>query len=214
MKNTTRYFEAVSNYRNEMRELEKAYQREMTRLEQFKGSEYYTAHKKKADDERTAQLEVLRNKHRPIFDGIINDMEEVYKNKPAAMPTQDQLALLQTLKLRDKVSVEDVRQAANACTGCPAALEVLKEIAHKSGVMTAGFISDSAKPPKLDILRNRTGLLLSLHKIDNRREWVNSGWLDDNDKFAIDADPKDEADCLRMMGCITDAASFGDIVNE
>lgn len=214
MKNTTRYFKAISDYRNEMREMEQTYQREIARLEVFKGSEYYTAHKKKADDERAAQLEAIRNKHRPIFDGIINDMEKVYKSKPAATPTQDQLALLQTLKLRDKVSVEEVRQAANACAGCPAALEVLKEIAHKSDVMTAGFINDSTKPPKLDILRNRTGVLLSMHKVDNRREWINSGWLDDNDKFAIDADPKDEADCLRMMGLVTDAASFGDVVNE
>lgn len=214
MKNTTKFFEAVSNYRNEMRALQKAYQREMTRLEPFKGSVYYAAHEKEANDKRAAQLEALRNKHRPIFDGIINDMEKVYKNKPTVVPTQDQLALLQTLKLRDKVRVEEARQAANACAGCPAALEVLKEVAHKSGIMTASFLENSeAATPKFDILRKRTATLLSMDKVDNRREWINTGWLDDNEKFFIDADPKDEADCLRVMGGITDTASFESSVN-
>lgn len=212
MKNTTRYFETVQKYRAAMKELCAGHDKAGKALEPYRGSAAYTQmaqdHEKKFKASRTELL----TKYRPIFDGIIADMEKTFQSKPAVSPTPEQLATVQVLKLRDTVTREELRQAANACKGCPLATQTLREIANKNGIYAASFLEDDGNAvPNFNILRNQTALLLSLDKTDNARIWVNSRQYD---KFFVDHDPTDEADCFRVMACATDFNAFSGAVDE
>ena len=40
----------------------------------------------------------------------MNDMRQTYEQKPSKAPTQEQLAILQALKMRDTVSKDELRE--------------------------------------------------------------------------------------------------------
>lgn len=217
MRNTTKYYQAVKSFRKDMRDLEAKYQTELEKLEPHKGSDYYKQQKQALDKCREMTLGELRKQHGKVFEDIFAAMEHEYAGKPMKAPTADQLATLQLLKMRDTgVTREELRQAANACKGCPAALSVLKEIAHKSGI-PAGIVDNGDTMPiseNLRTLRRRTSYLLGAERVDQRKEIMDNIKVSDNwEKWHIDADPTDEADALRMMGLIPDAKAFGEAVN-
>lgn len=212
-KNTTRYFEAIKEYRKAMLDFSAEYDKAAKVVEQYRGSAAYSKMKKELDNTvEQSRAEIVAH-YRPIIDGIIADMEKTYQNKPATVPTQEQLAVVQMLKMRDSVSKEELKQAANTCKGCWLAVQALREIAGKSGVLASSFLDDdtSTSAPNFNTLRKQTGLLLSLDKVNNRYEWTNTRQYD---KFVVDFDPVDSADCFRAMGCVSDFDSFSGMVDE
>lgn len=215
MKNTTRFYNAVVSYRRDMKALQEEYAAELARLEQYMGSPYGNERKKLLDERTDARREVIRAEHRPVFNSILADMAATVKNKPMAAPTAEQLAILQLLTIRSNVSREELKQAANACANCPAAIEALREIASKNG-LTLGLEYKTAGDPKhsVEVMGTRAGMLLGLPYVDGRRTWTNRGHADDDMRFFIDTDPTSEADAARIFGGVTDFDAFAAAVNE
>lgn len=215
MKNTTRFYNAVVSYRRDMKTLQDEYAAELARLEQYMGSPYGAEQRKLLDKKTDARREVIRAEHRPIFNSVLADMAATVRSKPMAAPTAEQLAILQLLTMRSSVSREELKQAANACANCPAAIEALREIASKNG-LTLGVEYKTAGDPKhsVEVMGTRVGMLLSLSRLSNRREWLNRGYADDYERFFIDTDPTSEADAARIFGGVTDFDTFAAAVNE
>ena len=219
MTNTGKFYQTVKDFRGELRGLETEYQVEMTRLAPHKGSDYFEKAKAALDKARTLTLSELRKVYGKTFNDIFIAMDAAYATKPMTAPNADQLAMLQVLKMRDSVTREELRQAANACKDCPAALETLKEIAHKNNIY--GLIGDNSTPSVAETmrtLRTRTSYLLGADRVDQRRA-ISAGVVlgnrlaDDWDRWQIDTDPIDEADALRLFGLVTDAPAFCAAVN-
>lgn len=213
MTNTKRFFEAVKDFRIDMRALEKEYQQKLERLEPYRGSKGYTDGKDALDADRSENLQNIRGAYKKRFDAILNDMETAFAGKPMVPPTEEQCRLLEVLKMRTTISPEEVRQAANALKDCPAAMQVLKEIAEKCGArltVDAGIATSTVNDNLQSLRRNTEKMLHRMDRVDNRAETVNSGAFE---LFRLDIDPKDEADCLRIFAFATDTTKFSTAVN-
>lgn len=74
---------------------------------------------------RQGLVEEARQKATKELYAIVDAMRQTYEEKPAKAPTQEQLAVLQALKMRDSVSKDELREALNTVKGCPMAERVV-----------------------------------------------------------------------------------------
>lgn len=213
MTNTTRYFDSIKQFRDNLRKINAHYQPEYEHLEKFKDSEYYASSKKIIDDRRQQEVDALRLEATRRIATVVDDMERTYMERPTSAPTQEQLAILQALKMRDTVERDELRQAANALKGCPVAERVLEEIARKNGhalALSKELSSDTVRQSLQSLRRNGEKLVSKLEAPGSRGEYLNAG---NYDMFRLDIDPADEADCMRVFGMVTDAPGFAAAVN-
>ena len=214
MTNTQRYLNSIKGFRKDLQEVNDKFRPEYERLERFKDSGSYAQSKKLLDDRRNAEVEELRREYADRLKSAVDAMEKTYMNRPASAPTQEQLSVLQALKLRDHVSRDELRRAAQTMRGCPVAERALEEIARKSGE-SLGLeqeISSDTVRQSLHSLRVNAGRLVSnLQAPNSRREHMSrSDW----DMFRLDTDPAGENDCLRIFGLCANGAQFAAAVNE
>ena len=214
MTNTQRYLNSIKGFRKDLQEVNDKFRPEYERLERFKDSGSYAQSKKLLDDRRNAEVEELRREYADRLKSAVDAMEKTYMNRPASAPTQEQLSVLQALKLCDHVSRDELRRAAQTMRGCPVAERALEEIARKSGEILGleQEISSDTVRQSLHSLRVNAGRLVSnLQAPNSRREHMSrSDW----DMFRLDTDPADENDCLRIFGLCANGAQFAAAVNE
>ena len=214
MTNTQRYLNSIKGFRKDLQEINDKFRPEYERLERFKDSGSYAQSKKLLDDRRNAEVEELRREYADRLKSAVDAMEKTYMNRPASAPTQEQLSVLQALKLRDHVSRDELRRAAQTMRGCPVAERALEEIARKSGEILGleQEISSDTVRQSLHSLRVNAGRLVSnLQAPNSRREHMSrSDW----DMFRLDTDPAGENDCLRIFGLCANGAQFAAAVNE
>lgn len=144
----------------------------------------------------------------------MDDMRRTYEAKPSKAPTPEQLAILQALKMRDRVSKDELREALNAVKGCPLCERVIGEIATKNHHilgMEQEMSSDTIRRSMDSLKRNGETLIAQLERPgEDRRTAVNNGnW----DLFRLDIDAKDSEDCMRVFGGVTDFSKFAEAVN-
>ncbi len=213
MTNTERYFKNIQWFRKDLREIDARYKPEYDRLERFRDSESYISSKKVLDDQRQKEVDALRREAQQRITAVVDAMERTYMERPSSAPSPDQLRLLETLKMRESIGKDELREAANTLKGCPVAERVLEEIARKNGhpMILSQELSGDEVRRNLQSLRNSAEYMISkLDYPDRRGEYLNSG---DYTTFRLDVDPTDEADCLRLFGYVVDAEKFSTAVN-
>lgn len=166
MKLSEQFHQAVQQYHDRRREISQQYENEMKGLQRFEGSAGYEEDVKSAQAERDKATVALRQEYGPRFDAILNSMAEAAKAQPMTAPTQEQLATLEVLKMREKLSRDELQKAMNSMADCPVALGVLRELAAKHGIMgmgvtVAGAMMDADQAlHTIDVLRRSCGTLL------------------------------------------------------
>lgn len=139
MKLSEQFHQAVQQYHTQLREITQQYENEMHGLERFKGSAGYSEDVASAQAERDKSLLALR---------------------------QEQLATLEVLKMREKLSRGELQMAMNSMADCPVALSVLRELGEKHeivgmGVTVTGATMDTDQAlHTIDTLRRSCGTLL------------------------------------------------------
>jgi hypothetical protein len=215
-KNTFRYFNTIQQHRDGLRRIDEEYAPRLDALEQHKGSEYYKSERKHLTEMRQREVDALRAESTKLLESACDDMERTYLEKPSPVPSAEQLGLVQALKMRDNVSMDELRQAANTVRGVPSLERVLSELATKNGYAMALAPEMSSDEIQNAIHRLRVGGGTMIHRLehcdDRKRHMDNSDW----NMFMYDSDPADEADTLRIFGQITgaDAEQFAAAVNS
>lgn len=213
--NTQRYYELIRDFRKAVSMANEKFEPAYKDLERYRDSEYYQEDKKKIDKARKELLGEVRQEAQKELDAIMNDMRQTYEQKPSKAPTQEQLAILQALKMRDTVSKDELREALNAVKGCPLAERVVGEIAakHHHILGMQQELSGDMVRRSLDAMKlNGEKLIARLERPgEDRRAAVNSGnW----DLFRLDIEAKDSEDCARVFGGVTDFRQFSAAVNS
>lgn len=108
--NTQRYYELIRDFRKAVSMANEKFEPAYKDLERYRDSEYYQEDKKKIDKARKELLGEVRQEAQKELDAIMNDMRQTYEQKPSKAPTQEQLAILQALKMRDTVSKDELRE--------------------------------------------------------------------------------------------------------
>ncbi|MCI9403498.1 MAG: hypothetical protein HFF04_07505 [Oscillospiraceae bacterium] len=214
MKNTERYYQAVLVFRQAVEGVNEKFRPQYERLEQFKDSKHYQEEKETLDKARSELLAEVRELAMKELNEACDAMKAAYGSRPLSAPSDEQLRLLQTLQMREKLGVDELRQASVALEGCPAALEVLRELAHKHGHTWAmqGELAGDAVQRTIDQLRQSgEKFTRRLERTDSRREFVSAG---DYDMFRLAGEPVDATETLRIFGLCTEPERFMEAVGE
>lgn len=192
-------------------------------MERFKGSKGYADELAKAEKERDTAITELQNQTRTRFFEIINGMKESALNRAMIPPSPEQLSILQVLKMREKLSKDELNQAARTLEGNPAALSVLEEIAQKQDIHFTGFAVESTAGiiRHIDSLEDAAKRLCALHKPDSKREMIarkdihSLNWQSNAlYSYQVDRDFTSEADTISFMGNVENLTEFQNAVNQ
>lgn len=131
MKNTEKYFHSVSGFIEDMAEIAATYDCAVKRLEAFKGSAGYDQETRKAQAERDAAVQRMRETYLKQFRDATAQMREAIDRRPLVTPTPEQAALLSVLQMRESLDKDELARAAQQMAGCSASLSVLDDLAKK-----------------------------------------------------------------------------------
>ncbi len=127
--------------RSEARE---EYQNAVKRYASAKGSQMYIDEMDKARKKRDKTISdaqfIARQEIRETLQAMAEKADKI-KMQP---PTEEQLRILQMLKMKEKLTEAECTGAANAMDGNAAALALLDEMARKSGVLHTSFANSLA----------------------------------------------------------------------
>ena len=227
---TRHYYEACTGYRQSLRAVWADFDKKMQQLERYKGSAGYEKEKADAEKARDAVIKALQTEYRDKFNGILKGMRESATTRSMTPPTQEQLALLQALKMRDKISRDELEQAGRTLKESPVCLSVLQEIAQNLMEKTGSheyyglrFETESTSGILgcIDGLAESAKRICSLNKCDSRadmaaRSSIYSPEWDSNAmySFRVDKDVNSTREAMEFYGGVQNLESFEAAVNE
>ena len=192
MTNTEGLYAAISEYTRTRAAARDEYLRTVGAISDAVGSIYYTDREQEAAAKRAATMDAAQAKARKSVASWLSMMERSARNIKLVPPTQEQLNILQMLKMRDKLTEAELDQAANSMDGNGSMLALLNELAVRHGYMGGygRYASESLTISQaLELLRNLDAVCAGI--IDNR-----SG-----------------ANAVRLMGAEHNARLYGGEVN-
>lgn len=130
MKNTEYLFRGVTDFMTKRLELYDEYMARMKELESKKGSDYYRQEALAARRKREAGERSARAKAAQVIDSTYGVMQRVNRRRQIQPISQDQLNILQALKLRNNVSDDELLAIANTLAPNGLALGALTEYAQ------------------------------------------------------------------------------------
>lgn len=133
--NTELYYAKMKAFQDKRAELTEAHDKKVKSLERFKGSKGYEEDLKKENDRFEAEMTALRDEYRPGLLTVIGGMMDAIGKRSVSAPTNDQVNLLNVLKMKKKVTLEECQRTAEAVKDNPIAVSVVTEIAHDHGIM-------------------------------------------------------------------------------
>lgn len=149
--NTDLLFKKLLEFQNKRKAATDNYDKRLTEIADTKGSKYFDDEAKKASDTKNAALDALRAEYGPVFDRTLQSMAETNGKRGITPPTEDELRLLQLLKMRDSVTETELEAAANTLSGNPTCLAALTEIAHKQGFLRGYMSYATSKEMPVDV---------------------------------------------------------------
>ena len=221
------FFDDWCKYRTGLREIWASFDQGMKEIEPMKGSRRYTERYEELRAERDDAIHDLRTEFQNEFSVTIEGMRQSASTRPATPPSSDQIAILQALNMRNRISIEDLEMAEQSMTGNDFALSTLQDIAVAKGVHYR--IPTTKKDlilRHIDDLADSASRLLKLEKPDSRREMLAAAHRNryekhvyDHDLFSSfwqDQDPQSEDEALNLFGGIApdQIADFKEAVNR
>lgn len=185
MKNTEKYFYGVAGFIEDVAEISATYDRAVKRLEPFKGSTGYTMEMQKAQTDRDAAVQRMRETYLKQFRDTVAKMRESIDRRPLVPPTPEQTALLSVLQMRENLGKDELTRAAQQMAGCPAALAVLDDLARKH---------------KVPVAFNRGLSASDLHRKVDTLEQAALSLIQEGAGAASRPMPKDVVSCLDRYG--------------
>lgn len=143
MNNTRNLYTKAKEYQDKRKAIVDAYEGRLASLERMRGSEYYEDEAKKAEEDRDTAIASLKAEYMPGFAGILQEMKAVSGRRGTPAPTEEELRIVQALKLRDfesmrnmnkNVVAEELNQIAQAVKGNALCLSIVQDVARKNGI--------------------------------------------------------------------------------
>lgn len=150
MKNTETLYTRAKEYQDKRAEIITAYETRMNELEDKRGSEYFEKESRKAVTDREEALKPLKAEYLGYFIETLNAMTAANTNRAMTPPTEEELRLIQLLKLKEKPTEAELEAAANTLCNNATCLSILTEIAHKQGYIKGFANFSKAKEMPVD----------------------------------------------------------------
>ncbi len=206
------YFHTVQKYRSGLRSVNNKFDEQTESQKRYAGSQGYEKDIEKIEQARAAEIAALRDECRDAFNSCLAAMQKNVQARPAVAPTQEQLALLQVLQMREKLTRDELSHAAHTMADCPTALGVLEELARKHEIL--GFhaggvcVSDQFVNDSIRAFARNARITLSLDRTNQRRKLISgdegphgtSPSFENISKFRLDVDPESAQYCAGRWG--------------
>ena len=144
--NTDAFYHAAYEFQTKRGLLVSEYEGQMSALEKYKGSVFYTERSRELREGYERDLTALQNGFRERIFSTIRKMKETAQNKPMKAPSDDQIKIIQMLRMKENLSEAELDSAFNAVKDCPVALGILQDIAKKHGSFTNYSAQGDALP--------------------------------------------------------------------
>lgn len=134
VKRTEILYRAMKKFTDARAAARDAYLKTAKKYESDKGSTYYRDKMNQAMNDRRGAVDVARAEAARTIDDMIKGMYLHASKHKMQAPTDEQLRILTALKLRDRLTLNELEQAANAMDGNGAGLAIIEEIAQKHSI--------------------------------------------------------------------------------
>lgn len=135
IKNTELYYTKMKEFQDKRSELTEEHDKKVKSFERFKGSKGYDEDLKQENERFEADLKSLRDEYRSAIYTVFGGMIDAIGKRSISAPTNDQVNLLNVLRMKKKVTLEECQRTAEAVKDNPIAVSVVTEIAHDHGIM-------------------------------------------------------------------------------
>lgn len=135
IKNTEAFYTRAKQYQDKRAQLVSDYEKKLESLERYKGSTGYQKEVKKLQKTHNDTLAALQDEYRKSLSTILKGMDQVISNRKINPPTNEQLNVIQLLKMRDKVSMEELDRVAELVKDNGIAMGLIQELAHENKVI-------------------------------------------------------------------------------
>ena len=135
IKNTDALYRNIQKFHDERKAILAKHEKAVNNLKGYEGSKGFEDDMKAVDQERDEALSELRRTYSPKFNVIINGMREQIGKRSVKAPTNEQVNVLNMLKLKKKPTQEECDRVAQAVSDNPMALSIVTEIAREAGYL-------------------------------------------------------------------------------
>lgn len=224
MDRTHEYCRIAQAHRDALRAIWATYNETMNRLERYKGSAGYDDDEREAARVRDEAIKAQAHATGKAFNQVLKEMREKAGGHVVAPPSDAELRLLQTLKLREKISRDELDAAGRALQDNTVALHALDDIARAHGHYGVCFKYPAWRDNKNEIqeriatLTDSARRIVKLTKPDSRREAFAAAFRHEGDLSTVlaDRDFTSDRDAIEYYGNISDADfdTFASAVND
>jgi hypothetical protein len=135
IRNTEAFYARAKEYQDKRAQLVSDYEERLESLKKYEGSVGYEEDLKELQEAHINDLRALQDAYRLSLMTILKGMELTLSKRKINPPTNDQLNLIHLLKMRDKVSQEELDRVAEMVKDNGIACGVVQEIAKANGIM-------------------------------------------------------------------------------
>lgn len=213
--NSELFYRNAKKYQDDRARINENYEKQLESMKDKQGSEFYATESERLKKERDDSLTALKKDTGNTLLSVIDTMRRANAKRTTAAPTDEQVRILQVLKMRDNVTERELTEAAKSLENCPLGLSVIQEIAGKNGVIRnyRRFYNGDKMPSEfassaLDTLEYETKDFLAYDTKRTARisaEYQRAHYGDDNSRPLPKRPLFDEkADCFKELGIAPD----------
>ncbi len=126
-------FKLAYQYQNERANLLSEKAERLQALEKYRGSDGYTTDMRRVESEFFERLEGLKSTFLEESNVVLSGMTKSLSKRGMAAPTDEQLRILQALRMKNTLTRADLDSAAETLRDCPVGLSILDDMAQESG---------------------------------------------------------------------------------
>ena len=135
IKNTEAFYTRAKQYQDKRAQLVSDYEKKLESMKKYEGSQGYQDEVEELQKAHKEALTALQGEYRQSLRTILKGMSDAIGRRKVNPPTNEQLNLIHLLKMRDKVSQEELDRVAEMVKDNGIAMGVVQEIAHNNGIM-------------------------------------------------------------------------------
>ena len=133
--NTEAFYQKAKQYQDKRAQLVSEYEKKVESLKKYEGSKGYQEDLEKIRTEHEEALKALQGEYRQSLKTILKGMSDALGRRKVNPPTNDQLNLIHLLKMRDKVTQDELDRVAEMVKDNGIAMGIVQEVAHSNGIM-------------------------------------------------------------------------------
>lgn len=131
---TKSYYTLAYSFQQVRARIMREYEMTMNYIAKSKGTQFYEEEAKAARDKRDKELAQAIESHREGIIRVIDGMEQALSKRELVPPTEEQWRIVQYLKMKGKVTRQDLNRAANTLADSPLCLDILQELAEANNI--------------------------------------------------------------------------------